>query len=86
MRVAKGKGCLLKYKIIQMQKSSKLIFIIDACLLYHHISYPWKNIKIFIDNLPYVPQINHDYSTSVLHDSRKKNSATEPIPNEETND
>ena len=39
-----------------------------------------------LDNLPYVPQVNHDYSTSVLHDDRKKNSATEPIPDEETND
>ena len=39
-----------------------------------------------LDNLLYVPQVNHDYSTSVLHDNRKKNSATEPIPGEETND
>ena len=39
-----------------------------------------------LHNLPHVPQVNHDYSTSVLHDDRKKNSATEPIPNEETND
>ena len=39
-----------------------------------------------LDSLLYVPQVNHDYSTSVLHDNRKKNSATELIPNEETND
>ena len=39
-----------------------------------------------LDNLLYVPQVNHDYSTSVLHDNRKKNSAAEPIPGEETDD
>ena len=45
-----------------------------------------EKYQVLLDNLPYVPQVNHDYSTSVLHDNRKKNSATEPIPDEETND
>ena len=76
-----------------MQKSSKLIFLSDACLLYHHISLYSDGAKlsleiyqVLVDILRYVLHVNHDYSTSVLHDNRKKNSATEPIPNEETND
>ena len=45
-----------------------------------------KKYQDLLDNLPYVTQVNHDYSTSVLHDNSKKNSATEPFPDEETND
>ena len=36
--------------------------------------------------VPYVLHVNHHYSSSVLQDNRKKNSSTEPIPDEETND
>ena len=39
-----------------------------------------------LDILPYVPQDNHDYFTSLPHDNRGKNSATEPIPDEEIDD
>ena len=98
MRVTKGKECVLEYKTTNDPNAEiKQIDFSKQCgsplsshklepLYSDGVNLSLEKYQDLLSILPYVPQVNHDYFTSLPHDNWENNSATEPIPDEETDD